>query len=109
MTNPRKNPAQDRKANAHKTGRRLVTPEELPSFGISYSRTHIRRLIAKGLFPQSVQVSPNRIAYWSDELDEWKEALPRRDYRTPIKGKKKPKSNPDDTAEKLTKSKDATA
>jgi predicted DNA-binding transcriptional regulator AlpA len=82
MTNPRKNPAQHRKANAPKTGSRLVIHDELPSFGIFYSRTHIRRLIAKGLFPESVQVSPNRIAYWSDELEEWKEMLPRRDYRT---------------------------
>jgi prophage regulatory protein len=68
-----------------KHDRRLVTHPELKSLGITFSRMHIRRLVALGLFPQPVQISPNRIGWWSTELEEWKEALTRRDYRSPIK------------------------
>lgn len=40
--------------------------------GTQYSRVHLRRLIARGLFPRPVHLSPNRIAWRRSELRAWK-------------------------------------
>lgn len=43
----------------------------------SQSGTTIWRLERKGLFPVRVQISPNRVGWYSDEVDEWLETRPR--------------------------------
>ena len=48
----------------------------LRSRGIFYSRVHLRRLIARGLFPAPVQVSANRIAWRADDLANWAASRP---------------------------------
>ena len=38
---------------------------------VPYSRTHIWRLETDGLFPQRVQVGPNRIGWLEIEVETW--------------------------------------
>src|SRR5262249_24359019 len=44
----------------------------LPDHGVAYSRAHLRRLIAGGLFPRPVMLSPNRIAWRRSDVLAWK-------------------------------------
>jgi predicted DNA-binding transcriptional regulator AlpA len=53
---------------------RFVTYPQLPEHGIPpYSRVHLRRLMARGLFPRAVYLSPNRCAWKLSDLVRWKE------------------------------------
>jgi Prophage CP4-57 regulatory protein (AlpA) len=55
----------------------FVTYAQLPDHGVpTYSRVHTRRLIARGLFPRPVMLSPNRIAWRKSELAAWKASRP---------------------------------
>ena len=55
----------------------FITYCQLPDHGVpSYSRVHTRRLIARGLFPRPVMLSPNRIAWRKSEVAEWKASRP---------------------------------
>jgi predicted DNA-binding transcriptional regulator AlpA len=55
----------------------IVTYKELPNEGIKYSRVHLRRLIAKGLFPAPRQLSPNRQGWGRQtDIEPWKRSRP---------------------------------
>jgi len=54
-----------------------VTYRQLSDHGVpAYSRVHTRRLIARGLFPRPVLLSPNRIAWRKSEVAAWKASRP---------------------------------
>jgi predicted DNA-binding transcriptional regulator AlpA len=44
---------------------------------IPYVRQHVLRKESKGEFPKRVQLGPNRVAWWQDEIDEWLASRPR--------------------------------
>ena len=48
----------------------------LAAHGINYTRVHTRRMIARGLFPPPVMLSPNRIAWRLSDLAAWKASRP---------------------------------
>ena len=50
---------------------RLVAFANLPHYGIRYTRVHLRRLIARKLFPPPLQISPNRVAWRESDLNAW--------------------------------------
>jgi hypothetical protein len=55
----------------------FITYDQLPNYGIpKYSRVHIRRLMARGLFPRPVMLSPNRIAWRKSDVAAWKASRP---------------------------------
>lgn len=55
----------------------FITYYQLPEHGVpNYSRVHTRRLIARGLFPRPVMLSPNRIAWRLSDLEAWKASRP---------------------------------
>jgi prophage regulatory protein len=56
---------------------RLLTWEDLRQRGHPYSRVHTARLEKAGLFPQRVQIGPNRIAWWQSEYEAHCAARPR--------------------------------
>jgi predicted DNA-binding transcriptional regulator AlpA len=41
----------------------FVRYDQLPDYGIRYSRVHLLRLMRRGQFPLQVQISPNRVAW----------------------------------------------
>lgn len=43
----------------------------------SLSRTSVWRGVREGWFPSPVSVSPGRIAWFEDEIDEWLQSRPR--------------------------------
>jgi prophage regulatory protein len=50
----------------------LVTKKELKSvFGVPYSFAHIARLEAAGQFPKRVQLGACRVAWVSEEVQNW--------------------------------------
>jgi hypothetical protein len=56
----------------------FITYCQLPEHGVPiYSRVHTRRLIARGLFPRPVMLSPNRIAWRKSDLAAWKASRPK--------------------------------
>ena len=56
----------------------FITYHQLPDHGVpNYSRVHTRRLIARGLFPRPVMLSPNRIAWRKSDVTAWKASRPR--------------------------------
>jgi hypothetical protein len=56
----------------------FITYQQLPDHGVpKYSRVHTRRLIAGGLFPRPVMLSPNRIAWRKSDLAAWKASRPK--------------------------------
>jgi prophage regulatory protein len=54
----------------------FVSYDELRDHGIAFTRVHLNRLMDRGQFPRSVQISPARIAWRLSELESWKAALP---------------------------------
>lgn len=58
--------------------RKLVTKKELRTvYGIPYCFAQIGRLEAVGDFPMRVRLSQNRVAWWSDEVEDWLASRPR--------------------------------
>jgi predicted DNA-binding transcriptional regulator AlpA len=55
---------------------RFVTYPELVNFGIPYSRKHLLDLQKRGDFPRALQLSPNRIAWDADQIQEWVSSRP---------------------------------
>jgi hypothetical protein len=49
----------------------LVGPKELPSLGINYSSTHLRRMWKAGKFPKPVYPSERRFAWPLEVLEDW--------------------------------------
>lgn len=55
----------------------IVTFKDLPAEGIKFSRVHLRRLIARGLFPAPIMLSPNRQGWGRrTHLEPWKKSRP---------------------------------
>ena len=57
-----------------KTGRRLLTYQDLRARGIPWSRVHIARLEATRKFPLHIDLGENSIAWFEDEVDDFIEA-----------------------------------
>jgi prophage regulatory protein len=53
----------------------LLSREDIKARGISYSRAQIYRKIKDGSFPPPVRLGENRIAWLSNEIDAWIEAI----------------------------------
>ena len=51
--------------------RELLWWDDLPLFGIRYTRQHLYRLIANDRFPKPVRVGLNRVAFRSDDIKQW--------------------------------------
>ena len=56
-----------------KTGRRLLTYQDLRARGIRWSRVHIKRLETARKFPLHIDVGDNSIAWFEDEIDDFLE------------------------------------
>jgi hypothetical protein len=51
--------------------------DQLANFGIPrFTRVHLGRMMAAGLFPVAFQLSPNRIAWRLTEVQEWLASRP---------------------------------
>jgi prophage regulatory protein len=50
---------------------RLLRFEDLAARNIPYTRQHLARLERQGLFPERIQLSPNRVAWYEHEIEEW--------------------------------------
>jgi prophage regulatory protein len=58
--------------------RKLVSKKELKSVhGIPYCPAHIARLEKAKLFPKRLMLGACRVAWWEDEIEEWKSSRPR--------------------------------
>jgi predicted DNA-binding transcriptional regulator AlpA len=58
------------------SGRKLVSFDDLEPRGIRFSRVHLRRLEARGLFPQHVTIGAgNFIGWFEHEINTWLDAL----------------------------------
>ncbi len=58
--------------------RKLVSKKELKTVhGIPYSFAHIARLEKAGAFPKRIQLGACRVAWWEDEVEDWKASRPR--------------------------------
>lgn len=55
----------------------IVAFKDLPKEGIKYSRVHLRRLIARGLFPPPILLSPNCQGWGRrTHIEPWKASRP---------------------------------
>jgi len=50
---------------------RLIGPKDLPSLGINYSISHLRRMWNAGQFPKPVYPSARRFAWKIEVLEDW--------------------------------------
>ena len=58
--------------------RRLVSKKELKTVhGIPYCFAHIARLEKADQFPKRLLLGACRVAWWEDEIEEWKVSRPR--------------------------------
>lgn len=58
--------------------RKLVSKKELKTIhGIPYSFAHIARLEKAGSFPKRLILGACRVAWFDDEIEEWKASRPR--------------------------------
>jgi prophage regulatory protein len=58
--------------------RKLVSKKELRTVhGIPYSFAHIARLEKAAQFPKRLVLGACRVAWWEDEVEEWKASRPR--------------------------------
>ena len=58
--------------------RKLVSKKELKTIhGIPYSFTHIARLEKAGQFPKRILLGACRVAWYDDEIEDWKASRPR--------------------------------
>jgi prophage regulatory protein len=77
MTNPRFQDAIVQAASANTAPlfqRKLVNFKQLRAMGISWSREHVWRLEAKNKFPRRIYLSPQKVAWFEDEVLQWLEA-----------------------------------
>jgi prophage regulatory protein len=51
--------------------RKLLTYKHLEAIGISFSREHLWRLEAANKFPRRIYLSPQKIAWFEDEILAW--------------------------------------
>ena len=71
------------KVNREKTGRRILRSPEVED-RTQRSRVQCWRDIKAGKFPAPVQLGPNSVGWFEDEIDAWLAARPRRMYRAPV-------------------------
>jgi predicted DNA-binding transcriptional regulator AlpA len=67
-----------------KMARRLLRYEDLRLLGYWTNRMGVSRAVASG-FPQPVEIGPNSIGWWEDEVDEYDRDRRRRSYKFPDK------------------------
>jgi prophage regulatory protein len=56
----------------------LAYPELRSRKGIPYTEQHLRRLIARGLFPAPIELSEQRVGFLESDIDEWIASRPRK-------------------------------
>jgi prophage regulatory protein len=61
--------------------RRLLRNADLDRRGIM-SRAQRWRRVRDGTFPAPIQIGPNSVAWYEDEIEAWLSAQPRRTYGT---------------------------
>jgi prophage regulatory protein len=54
--------------------RRILNYKQLIELGIRFSREHLWRLEAAGLFPRRIRLSPQKVAWFEREILDWLEA-----------------------------------
>jgi prophage regulatory protein len=64
------------------TSRRIIRGPQVES-RVGKSRVSIWRDVKAGTFPAPVQIGPNSIGWYEDEIDAWLAARPRRTYGAP--------------------------
>jgi predicted DNA-binding transcriptional regulator AlpA len=69
--------------------RRLLRNADLDKRGIM-SRVNRWRGVKAGTFPAPVEIGPNSVAWYEDEVDAWLAELPRRTYGTLTRSECKP-------------------
>ena len=61
----------------NQAGRIYVPFGELnKTYGITYCRVHVNRLMERGEFPMAIKLSPNRIAWRAQEIEDWLASRP---------------------------------
>jgi prophage regulatory protein len=50
---------------------KLLTNKDLKAIGISFSREHLWRLESAGKFPRRIYLSPQKVAWFEDEILGW--------------------------------------
>ena len=68
------------KVNRETTGRRILRSPEVED-RTQRSRVQCWRDIKAGKFPAPVQLGPNSVGWFEDEIEAWLAARPRRTYR----------------------------
>jgi prophage regulatory protein len=68
------------KLNREKTGRRLLRSPEVED-RTQRSRVQCWRDIKAGKFPAPVELGPNSVGWFEDEIEAWLATRPRRTYR----------------------------
>jgi prophage regulatory protein len=53
------------------TPRRMIAWEDLPAKGIYYHRNYLRRLWEEGRFPKPIHLSPRKLAWPEEVIDDW--------------------------------------
>jgi predicted DNA-binding transcriptional regulator AlpA len=56
---------------AKPAGKRYLTFKDLPTKGINYSVTHLRRMWGDGRFPPPIHLSPRKLAWAESVIDAW--------------------------------------
>ena len=67
-----------RRSTSMQQVRKLVSKKELKTVhGIPYCPAHIARLEKAGEFPKRIQLGACRVAWFEDEVEQWKASRPR--------------------------------
>ena len=61
------------------TPRRILNSKEVDEL-VPKSRTQRWRDIKAGKFPAPIEVGPNRLGWYEDEIQDWQASRPRRTY-----------------------------
>lgn len=59
--------------------RKILTSKDLDERGIK-SRAQRYRDVRAGKFPPPIEIGPNRVGWFEDEIEEWLASRPRRTY-----------------------------
>jgi predicted DNA-binding transcriptional regulator AlpA len=63
--------------------RRFLRYSDLKQVGVFSNRTNAARMVARG-FPKPVELSPNRVAWDSAEVETWLASRPRRSPKSDV-------------------------
>lgn len=53
------------------TTQHLLTRFDLRDLGINYCNVHLIRLEQAGRFPKRIRLSPYKVAWFKEEIDQW--------------------------------------